>query len=211
MKDFIPLFPLQLVVFPGEQVNLHIFEPRYRQLIREVETNRITFGIPAFIDETLMPIGTEIELLSVEKRHEDGTLDVKTQGTGLFETIDFYKVAPNKLYAGGDIKRLPDNSEGDVGLNEEIIEQIVLLFKIMDIDKSIPEPTVKHFTFKIAHHVGFSLEQEYEFLCIPTEFDRQKFMLAHVKRLIPIVQEMENLKIRVKMNGHFKNLKPPNI
>ncbi|MEO1628994.1 MAG: LON peptidase substrate-binding domain-containing protein, partial [Bacteroidota bacterium] len=46
-----PLFPLKLVVYPGEQLNLHIFEPRYKQLIRECEQNKVTFGIPAFIND----------------------------------------------------------------------------------------------------------------------------------------------------------------
>ena len=70
MHDFLPLFPLKLVVYPGEQLNLHIFEPRYKQLIREAEHNGTTFGIPAFIEENVMDIGTEIKLLSIEKRHE---------------------------------------------------------------------------------------------------------------------------------------------
>ena len=62
MIDFLPLFPLKLVAFPGEQLNLHIFEPRYKQLFRECEENQITFGIPAFIDNKIMDIGTELKL-----------------------------------------------------------------------------------------------------------------------------------------------------
>ena len=63
----LPLFPLQLVVYPGEKLNLHIFEPRYKQLIQECQEQGTTFGIPAFIDSEIMSIGTEIELLKIEK------------------------------------------------------------------------------------------------------------------------------------------------
>ncbi len=94
MTDFLPLFPLQLVVFPGEKLNLHIFEPRYKQLIREVEQNGTTFGIPSYIDGKVMDVGTEIRLISVEKRYEDGQMDIRTEGMGLFRIIELYRVAP---------------------------------------------------------------------------------------------------------------------
>ena len=106
MTDFIPLFPLNLVVFPGEELNLHIFEPRYRQLIREAEENRVNFGIPAMIDGNMMNYGTEVKLEIVAKRYKGGELDIKTRGVGLFKITDFYKSVPNKLYSGADIERL---------------------------------------------------------------------------------------------------------
>ena len=75
MIDFLPLFPLKLVAFPGERLNLHIFEPRYKQLIRECSENQITFGIPAFIDNKIVNIGTEIKLEKIENTYENGELD----------------------------------------------------------------------------------------------------------------------------------------
>ena len=57
MTDFLPLFPLKLVAFPGEELNLHIFEPRYKQLIREFEQNGTTFGIPTFLDNKVLDFG----------------------------------------------------------------------------------------------------------------------------------------------------------
>jgi hypothetical protein len=61
----------------------------------------------------------------------------------------------------------------------------------------------------MAHHVGFSIEQEYKFLTIGDEIDRQEFMINHLENLIPIVKDMERLRKRVEMNGHFKNIIPP--
>ena len=63
----------------------------------------------------------------------------------------------------------------------------------------------------MGHHVGLSLEQEYELLSISSEEDRQDYMLEHLERLIPIVKDMETLRKRVQMNGHFKNIIPPNV
>lgn len=211
MLSFLPLFPLQLVVFPNENLNLHIFEPRYKQLLNEAEAEGITFGIPAFIEGKMMNYGTEVELIKVASRADDGKMNVKTKGLGIFQIHEFYQVAPGKLYAGGEVERLEDNSTGSMPRNEEILTYVQQLFKILKIDKAIPENSEAFRVFDMGHHVGFSLKQEYQFLCLRSEVERQEFMLAHLKQLIPVVEEMELLRKRVQMNGHFKHLKPPRI
>ncbi|NJL77077.1 MAG: hypothetical protein HC892_20750 [Saprospiraceae bacterium] len=123
MSTILPLFPLQLVAFPGEALNLHIFEPRYRQLIQECETDGITFGIPAFIDGRVQEIGTEIELIAIEKRYGDGKLDVKTKGIGIFKIEEFLSRAPSKLYPGAKVKKIEDDSHGDILQSNKIVEK----------------------------------------------------------------------------------------
>ncbi len=209
MTDFLPLFPLKLVVYPGEKLNLHIFEPRYKQLMRECEQNGITFGIPAFIDNKVMDFGTELRLEKIVKRHDNGELDIKTKGIGVFKIKEFFSVAPNKLYAGADIERMKVNKVGNIELYDRILSSLSELFKVLNINKDVPNGPTEFNTFEIAHHVGFSIEQEYQLLCIPSERDRQDFMLSHLERLIPIVREMERLRKKAKMNGHFKNVIPP--
>lgn len=210
MNTFLPLFPLQIVVFPGEALNLHIFEPRYRQLINECETEGILFGIPAFIEGRVQEIGTEVELLNIEKRYADGKLDVKTKGVGVFKIEEFLSRVPNKLYGGAKVEKVEDHPKGDILQSKKIVDRIAELFEVMHIHKDIPS-AAEFTTFDMGHHVGLSLEQEYELLCINSEEDRQDYMLEHLERLIPVVKEMENLRIRVQMNGHFKNIIPPNV
>lgn len=209
MSQFLPLFPLQLVAFPGEKLNLHIFEPRYLQLIEECETEGTTFGIPPFLNKKLMPFGTELRLVEIAKRHADGKLDIKTEGIGIFRIEDFMQNVPDKLYSGATVDRMDLDYEGDFSMVNQIIDRVTELFTVMNIKKEIPENTPQFNTYQIAHHVGFSVEQEYEFLRIPTEVDRQTYMLRHFDKLIPVVKEMEELRKRVQMNGHFKDLKPP--
>ncbi len=211
MKDFLPLFPLQLVVFPGEQLNLHVFEPRYKQLLRECEANGITFGVPAFVNNTLMDYGTEVEVIEVVKRYAGGELDVKTRGLGKFKILEYFKVAPNKLYSGADIERIKDDDLGDISLNPQIIEAVDELFELLKVTKSFNHQPEHFQTYEIAHHIGLTLEQEFEFFCIHNELDRQLFVQDHLNALIPIVKEMEALKEKVRMNGHFKNIIPPKV
>lgn len=211
MTDFLPLFPLKLVVYPGENLNLHIFEPRYKQLIRECEENNVTFGIPGFINSEVMTFGTEMELISVEKRYDNGEIDIKTRGLDIFKIKEFYRVTPNKLYSGADIERLTNNNDKDIELNELILQNLSELYSVLNIKKPIPKDGNAFSTYEIAHHVGFSLEQEYEFLTLASEVQRQDFILNHMTELIPVVREMERLRKRAQLNGHFKNLIPPDL
>lgn len=209
MEPVLPLFPLELVVFIGEHLNLHIFEPRYRQLMQEAEEEGILFGIPAFVEGRVMPVGTRMRLQSIEKRYPDGKLDVRTQGVDLFRIMELYNPAPEKLYSGATVQDLPVNLTGDPIAAQQILEQVRRLFQMLGIQKTLPEDPTTFSTYEIGHHVGFSLEQEYEFLCMTEEVERQQFMLAHLEHFIPMVEEANRLRERVKMNGHFKNIIPP--
>ncbi len=211
MTDFLPLLPLKLVVFPNEKLNLHIHEPRHKQIIRECEENGITFGIPAFIDGKIMNFGTEIRLIDIEKRHPDGELDIKTKGVGVFKIQEYYSITPQKLYSGADIERIQNNPTGDPQLNSLILENLEELFATLNINSKILSAREQFNTYNFAHNVGLSIEQEYEFLCLPTELERQNYILQHLKRLIPVIREMERLRMRAQLNGHFKKIISPEI
>ncbi len=208
MHQLLPIFPLKLVAFPGEQVNLHIFEARYRQMITECEDEEKYFGIPAFIDNQLSKYGTEMELVRIAKRHEDGKMNIVTRGRRVFKIENFFPVAPDKLYAGARVSYPEDSMERDFELNIKILEKVRELFEVANVKKGLPEEPEQFITFDLGHFVGFSIKQEYEFLCIPSELKRQEYMLEHLMKIIPIVKNMEFMKKRAKMNGHFKNLPP---
>lgn len=211
MTTFLPLFPLRLVAFPQEDLNLHIFEPRYKELINECDEKGITFGIPAFIDDKVSVFGTELELVSIEKKYKDGEMDVKTKGKGVFKIKEFFRNVEERLYSGGEVERLELDLKGDFIKYEQILQLISELYDVLNIHKPLPELNGEFNTYKLAHLVGFSIEQEYEMLTILEERRRQSFMIQHLEQLIPSALEMEALRKKVQMNGHFKNLEPPAI
>ena len=178
-------------------------------MIHECEETGQTFGIPAFIDNKVMQIGTEMKLLGIEKRFPDGKLNIRTEGIGIFRMLDFQTKAPGKLYAGSEIERLEYTINFDWGLNEQILELTKDLFQLLNIKKKLPEKATDFISFDLGHQVGFNIEQEYTLLGIKEEQDRQAYMKAHLEKLIPTVREMENLRKRAQMNGHFKNIIPP--
>lgn len=209
MSDLLPMFPLQIVVFPNEDLNLHIFEPRYQELIRDCEAEELTFGIPAYIEGKLMAIGTEIRLKKVVKRYPGGESDIRSKGMGIFAIKEFFEKVPGKLYAGASIERLELDMEEAPYLNEKILEKTRELFKLLEIDKDLPGSPEELAIFDIAHHVGLSLDQEYELLSIGNAQERQEFLLEHLSRLIPLVKHMEEIREKARMNGHFRRIIPP--
>ncbi len=209
--NLMPQFPLQLVVYPGEKLNLHIFEPRYRQLINEVSESGTTFGIPAFIDNRVMPIGTEVELVSIEKVFSNGEMDVKTRGTGIFKIKEFFDKAPDKLYAAAAFERMNTDTETDIILGNKVLRQVEKLYDLLGIKKNVPADVSELRSYDIAHHIGCNVQQEYEILAITDEYGRLEFILEHLDKLVPIVEETEMLRKKAQMNGHFKNILPPDF
>lgn len=211
MSSILPLFPLQLVVFPGEQLNLHIFEPRYKQLIIECEKEGRSFGIPYVEDNKPKLIGTEVELVAIKKTYPDGKMDVSTLGKGKFKIQNFYKRLENRLYPGGEIERLDTDLNGDIVFYSKIRDMIAELYTFMHIDKDPPDLSEGFTCFDIAHKIGLASHQEYELLTMNSEELRQEYLINHLEKFIPAVKEMENLRKKIQMNGHFKNVIPPSL
>ena len=67
MTNFIRIFPLAIVVYPGEELNLHIFEPRYKQLINECHESNKPFGIPSVIKNNVTELGTLVDIIEMSK------------------------------------------------------------------------------------------------------------------------------------------------
>lgn len=205
MDQILPLFPLKLVAFPGEQLNLHIFEPRYKQLIKDIETTKGTFGIAVYLDK-LMSFGTEVELEEVSKVYEDGRMDIKTKGKRVFEILSFENPMIDKLYAGGKVVFYENDPRVGENQYNEFIFYLKELFRLMEFQTEIVPLHLNSFSF--AHKLGLSLPEEYELLLMTNESERIKFLVRHMMKIIPILRDIEIAKKKIQMNGHFKNLEP---
>jgi len=206
MTNFIPIFPLSIVVYPGEQLNLHIFEPRYKQLINDCFKNKKPFGIPSVIENKMNEIGTLVEILEISKVYEDGKMDIRTQGLQVFRVLEIIKELPEKLYSGA-IVSYPENARtGSHPLMKKLIKGVQSLHKLLNVNKDFKKPESEIWSYDIAHHAGLSLAEEYELLELLQELQRQEYLKRHFAKVVPVMAEMESLKQRVQLNGHFKNL-----
>ncbi|MBX2925813.1 MAG: LON peptidase substrate-binding domain-containing protein [Chitinophagaceae bacterium] len=211
MTNFIPIFPLGIVVYPGEEINLHIFEPRYKQLINECSGETKPFGIPSVINHKIEELGTLVAVTEIVKTYDNGELDIRVKGERIFRILEIIKVIPDKLYSGA-IVNYPDN---DLSGNGEVMKKLLVslreMHRLLKISKSFKKPDEALSVYDIAHHAGLSIQEEYELLGLTRELQRQEYLKRHLNKVIPVLNETEALKEKIKLNGHFRNLDSPGI
>jgi len=202
--EFKPLFPLNIVAFPGEELKLHIFEPRYIQLVNDALLDSGKFGIPSYVTNKI-DFGTEVEIKDVAKKYGDGRMDIETRAGKIFKVLNFVSPIHGKLYSGGKIEYIETDYTVDPTLQTELIALIREMYSILKVDFEIkPDLSV----FDIAHKIGLSKEQEYELLKIKREDLRQAYIINHIQKAIPLLREIERSKEIIKMNGQYKNFDP---
>ena len=206
MTNFVPIFPLSIVVFPGEQLNLHIFEPRYKQLIQECFADQKAFGIPAVIGNAVAEYGTTVSITGIVKVYESEEMDISVEGKEVFRVLELIRQVPEKLYSGAIVSYQENSSDGNRELMQLLVKHIRELHEFLHVQKRFHKEDLQLDAYDIAHHVGLSLEEEYEFLQLPRELQRQEYLKRHLGKLLPMLAEMEALKDKIKQNGHFRPL-----
>lgn len=206
MTNFIPIFPLGIVVYPGEKLNLHIFEPRYKQLISECHSAKKPFGIPTVIGNKVQDFGSLVEIKEITTVHENGEMDIKTVGLRVFRILELIKEIPDKLYSGAIVNYPETYEKGNPELMRKVMNSIRDLHELLKVSKDFKREDSEIRSFDVAHHIGMSLEEEYELLGLLDERQRQEYLKRFLAKVIPMVAGMEQLKEKIKLNGHFKNL-----
>ncbi|MFS4456227.1 LON peptidase substrate-binding domain-containing protein [Maribacter sp. 2304DJ31-5] len=202
----LPLFPLQSIFFPGETVPLHIFEPRYKELINDCRDEAITFGIPVYINNTL-EYGIEVQLVEIVTTYDNGEMDVVCVARQVFKLLTFEERMNNKGYAGGLVEFLEYDYKADEAYKKKVIHKIQELYGMMDVPfKAIAID--KFNSFALAHKIGLSFEQEYQLLQMPREMERLSYINMHLMATISVLSEVERTKKTIELNGDFKNFDP---
>jgi Lon protease-like protein len=211
MTNFIPIFPLSIVVYPGEDLNLHIFEPKYKQLIKECFDQKKPFGMPVVINNKMNELGTLLEISEISTIYENGEMDIKTRGQKVFRILEIIHEVPDKLYSGAIVSYPANTGHGKKLLMSKVIVAIKELHKLLKVNKPFHKEEEQLSSYDVAHHAGLTLDEEYEFLSLTNELHRQEYLKRHLAKVLPVVAEMELLKEKIKLNGHFKNISGFNI
>jgi Lon protease-like protein len=148
-----------------------------------------------------------VKVSEIAQVTENGEMDIKTQGLSVFRILEVIQDVPDKLYSGA-IVNYPENVEdnGKRELMKRVVNAVRQLHRLLKISKDFKKPDVELTAYDIAHHAGLSVEEEYELLALLREEQRQEYLKRHLSKVLPVIAEMEVLKERVKLNGHFKNL-----
>ncbi|MEM9895666.1 MAG: LON peptidase substrate-binding domain-containing protein [Bacteroidota bacterium] len=206
----LPFFPLNIVAFPGEAVNLHVFEPRYKQLINDCLEESNSFGIPSYVTNKI-EYGTEVEISEVSRTYSDGRLDIKTTGIRLFKVLEYFNPIEGKLYAGGEVTYIPQDLEDtNLSLLLEFKELSTQLFAWLGEEIELNVSQIES-VFDIGHKIGLKPEEEYAMVQLTNENDRLSYAIKHLNHLLPALERAQSAQDRIKQNGHFKHLDPLNF
>lgn len=181
------MFPLTLLPLPGELVPLHIFEPRYRQLLEEAENKDISFGIYCNHECNHEKLGSLMKLESVIKRHPGGESDIVLRCLDVFCMDKLYRTYKNKLYPGGDVRNIDVDPQSMPGV--ELYE----LFLVFQEKRKIN----RHFTaftlYQLAAELSLDLFERYRLLTLPAP-KRDGFLLTQLKFQLHIIGQEEKSK-----------------
>ncbi len=120
--------------------------------------------------------------------------------------LEEIKEVPEKLYSGAIVSYPQNTDNGNPKLMQKVINGIQELHKLLKVFNEFKKSKDKLSSYDVAHHAGLSLTGEFELLSLFNELHRQEYLKRHLAKVLPVVAEMEILKERVKLNGHFKNL-----
>jgi Lon protease-like protein len=139
--------------------------------------------------------------------HPDGKMDIKTKGIKVFSILELVKSIPDKIYSGA-IVSYPDNeTNNETLLIKKLLASIFELHRLLEVKKDFKKSSNELLSYDLAHHAGLSLDEEYELLGLFKEKYRIEYLKRHIAKVLPIVAGMENLKEKIQLNGHFKELK----
>ena len=211
MADYatIPIFPLQIVVFPGEMVPLRIFEERYKQMFADVRAARergevLQVGIILVEgSEVLAEVGCTVALEEVLEEHEDGRLNIITLGARRFR---IEQVAGDKSYLEAWVEYVDDEEEAiDRVLQTRVIAGYQRLLELVEEESGAEvEGGDADNAFQIAQAVAVDLGGKQRLLEMTTENRRLEMLGEYFERLLPTLEERRAVRLRVHSNGHSK-------
>lgn len=214
--DRIPLFPLNVVLLPGADLPLHIFEPRYRQMVRQCLQDTTEFGMLLAMPNGVVRVGCTAEIVKVVNRYRDGRLDIVCLGRAPFRIVELFSVecSDESPLLEGLVDYL-DDMDGPAGAQaqRELIELYETCHTLIfdDYPKNIsrgaeaPAETAQFLSYIIASTLPMDLLWKQQILELRSEADRQERLLGYLRAWAPHLQKTGSMRAQSAGNGHALN------
>ncbi|MBZ5553514.1 MAG: LON peptidase substrate-binding domain-containing protein [Acidobacteriia bacterium] len=203
----LPLFPLEVVLFPGASLPLHIFEPRYRKLIGGCLDNKTEFGVVLMRENEMAEVGCTARIKDLVKRYDDGRLDIVTEGVRRFEIITENS---EEEVLRAEVSFFDDEEAEDPDevrrLSESVkasYAKIVLAVAKPNTNLTMVDAKAPRLAFSVAEHLGLPLEVCQNLLGMRSETKRLAELERYLEELLPKIEHFQKAKTRVGGNGHL--------
>jgi len=195
----LPLFPLEIVLFPGVPLPLHIFEPRYKEMIGECLEQKRPFGMVRIKENALASVGCSATILNVIKKYDDGRLDIAAEGEQRFEIVQLNQ---ERSFLQGEVTYFNDEpSTVGKGQNEAVIQLHEQLFAVLGQNVEI-ERDADSLSFHLANELPVDLDFKQTLLEMKSEAERIETLAEYYRATIPKIEKMLQARKRASGNGH---------
>jgi Lon protease-like protein len=200
LDALIPLFPLDVVLFPGTPLPLHIFEPRYKEMIGECLVQNRTFGVIRGGEEGLAEVGCTAEIVTVVKEYPDGRLDLVTEGRKRFELV---RVNQGRSFLRAEVVMIDD--EPGTPRQEDTARAVELHSELLAIagakqDLSAADPSL--LSFYLAGSLPLDLDFKQKLIALRSEPERLSLLISYLETIIPNLHRAARVREKAGGNGH---------
>jgi ATP-dependent Lon protease len=199
--DRLPLFPLGIVLLPGEPVPLHIFEPRYKEMVRVCIDDDRPFGIVYASEKKLAQVGCTARIERVAARYDDGRLDIVAVGEQRFRVDEIYR---DLVYLSADVDAVEDEAGADdVGARQAAIARHM---KLLEMAGEVPKPNRYDqslpVSFVIGRNAGLDLADKQRLLEMGSEAERIRYLSDHLGALLVRLEKAREFRDLARGDGH---------
>lgn len=202
----IPLFPLNVVLLPGGDLPLHIFEPRYRLMVSRCVEDGTEFGMLLSLPRGLVRVGCTAEISQVVQRYDDGRIDIVAAGRTPFRILELLnpEALSEETLLEGYVDYLDDREQPS---NERIRKELIELYDVChtivfgDYPRGIQGNVPDNLSYLVAGTLPMDLLWKQQVLELRSETDRQERLVTYLREWAPHLQKAEVLRQRADGNG----------
>jgi Lon protease-like protein len=198
----LPLFPLDVVLLPGIPLPLHIFEPRYKEMIGECRANNAPFGVVRALEDGVAEVGCTAEIVSVTKEYPDGRLDLVAEGRNRFEVLELNRqrsfLQAEVLLVGDEPGTpSPEDAARAIQFHLEILSLAGALQDLSAADQSV-------LSFCLAGSLPLDLDFKQKLLGMRSEGERIQAVAAYLESILPNLRRSARAREKAGGNGHAR-------
>ena len=197
--SLLPLFPLDLVLFPGTPLPLHVFEPRYKEMIGECLADHALFGVVRALERGIAEVGCTAEIIAVAKKYSDGRLDLVVEGRSRFEVLELNQ---ERSFLRAEIMPIPD--EPGVPAQADTDRAIRLLGEILTLagaEQETPDSTQDALSYHLAGSLPLDLDFKQKLLAMRSESQRMQTLASHLENILPALRRAARAREKAGGNG----------
>lgn len=199
--SLIALFPLDVVLLPGAPMPLHIFEPRYKEMIAEAIEGKQPFGIVRAQQDSVAEIGCSAEISEVTKKYDDGRLDIVTEGQKRFQITGLDQ---ERAFLRAEVNFFDDDEEQSAPKPEagKLVQLHGELLAVAGAEATGIELDDPQLSFHLAGSVPLDLDFKQNLLGMRSESQRVTAMVEYYALLVPRLKRTIKVKEKSRGNGH---------